>query len=526
MKRIVVVALILLAGCGKGNFSNRAHITRQVLIYPLSNRVTTLDPGKVKDVDMGELLRDVFEGLVAYNEQNELIPQLAESWRVADGGRTYVFTLRSDVKFHNGRPLEASDVKWSIERNLSPQLGSTVAIDYLSAIVGAKEFAEGKAKDVQGIQVPDPRTVKITLDKPRPYFLGDLTYPCAFVMAKEAAGPTEIKTAEQAVGTGPYRLTLARDDQELDLTAYASYYGKPAPATPKIQRPIVEDPSTQLTMYKNGDLDEVGLPRADLAGVSTDPDLKSQVHLQDRPALFYYQLNEHQYPPFKDVRVRQAFAMAIDREKIVNDLLTGYTPAKGILPPGMVGYQKDLVGIPFDPEKAKSLLVAAGYQDGSQMPPLEISFRAGAPDAQIAAVAVTDDLKNNLGIVATPHMYDFPTLLELQHHGKLEMSFASWYADYLDPQNFLSLLLTSGTPQNSEGYSNKRFDNLCARADVDMNPVRRIKLYQQAEDIAVEDVAKLPLYFQRDAVLISPRVQGIRSNLFGELPDNAVRMAQ
>jgi len=525
LKRIAIAALLLLVGCSRGHFSDRARQGRPVYIYALSNRVTTLDPGKVTDVDMGELLRNVFEGLVSYNEQNELVPQLAESWTLKNHGRTYVFTLRSDVKFHNGRPMEAEDFKWSIERNLGPGLHSRVAIDYLSAITGAQDFMDGKAKEVKGIQIPNPRTVEITLDKPRPYFLGDLTYPCAFVMAKEAVGLTEIKTAQQAVGTGPYRLTVAEDQQELDLAANPGYY-LGAPLTPQIHRPIVVDPATRLSMYKNGDLDEVGLPREDIDSVSADPDLKPQLHFQNRPALFYFQLNERQYPPFKDVKVRRAFAMAIDREKIVNDLLNGYIPAKGILPPGMMGYRPDLAGVPFDPQQARELLQKAGYKDGSQMPPLEIAFRTGASDARVATTAVAEDLKNNLGIIASPHSYDFPTLLELQHTGKLEMDFASWYADYLDPQNFLSLLMMTNVPQNAEGYSNRRFDSLCAKADVDQKPAERTKLYQQAEDIVVNEVAKLPLYFQRDAVLISPRAQGVRSNLFGDLPDNKVKMVQ
>jgi len=474
---------------------------------------------------MGGLLRNVFEGLVAYDDRNQLIPQLAESWRTENKGKTYVFTLRSGVKYHNGRPLEAADFKWSIERNLAPALESTVALDYLSSIVGAKEYADGKAKQVVGIQTPDPRTIKITLDKPRPYFLGDLTYPCAFVMAKEAAGPTEIKTVAQAVGTGPYKLTLANDQQELDLAANTSYYNG-VPFTAKIERPIVVDPATQLSMYRIGDLDQISLQRADIASISADPQLKTQIQFQDRPALYYFQLNEHQYPPFRDVRIRQAFAMAINRGKIVTDLLPGYVPAHGILPPGLTGYRENLKGIPFDPQKAKALLQAAGYKDGSQLPPLEISFRADAPDARVAVTAVAQDLKDNLGIIAQPHTYEFPTLLELQHTGKLEMSFCDWYADYLDPQNFLSLLLMTGVPQNAEGYSNRKFDALCAKADVDQNPAERLKLYQQAEDIAVAEVAKLPLYFQRDAVLMSPYVKGMRSNLFGDLPDNQVKMLQ
>jgi ABC-type transport system substrate-binding protein len=200
-------------------------------------------------------------------------------------------------------------------------------------------------------------------------------------------------------------------------------------------------------------------------------------------------------------------------------------PAKGILPPGIMGYRPALAGIAYDPVKARKLISDAGYGDGSKLPPLEICYRQDAADARVATTAVAGALSQTLNFKVQPHAYDFGTLLGLQHMGKLQMSFCSWYADYLDPQNFLSLLLTTGVPQNAEGWSNAQFDDLCSKADVDVNDTEREALYQGAEEIAVNEVAKLPLYFQRDAVLISPRVSGIRSNLFGDLPHLTVRVS-
>lgn len=211
-----VLVLRLSCGCSRGNF-NAHKGADAVLTYPLEAKVTTLDPGKVQDVDMTDVLDNVFEGLVAYDEKNALAPRLAERWDVKDGGRTFVFHLR-DAKFSDGSPVRAADFKRSWERNLSKSLASPVASDYLGAIVGAKDVVDGKAKELAGVKAIDDRTLNVTLDKPRPYFLGNLTYPCAFVLSPKAP-VGEISKVEEAVGTGPFRLSKVQEDAQVDLAA-------------------------------------------------------------------------------------------------------------------------------------------------------------------------------------------------------------------------------------------------------------------------------------------------------------------
>ena len=175
MKRVWIYLTLasLVAGCGKGGFSKGSQAQKSsVFTYALNNNITTLDPGKVQDVDLTDVIRNVYEGLVEYDENNKLVPRLAEKWEVKDGGKTYVFTLRKGVRFHNGRELKADDFKWTFERNLNPGLKSPVAVNYLDAIVGVKEFVAGSAKEVSGIKVIDDHTLSITLDKPRPVLLG------------------------------------------------------------------------------------------------------------------------------------------------------------------------------------------------------------------------------------------------------------------------------------------------------------------------------------------------------------------
>ena len=513
------LVVVLLVGCSKGNFNGGHRGTEAVLTYPLEAKVTTLDPGKVQDVDMGDVLGNVFEGLVAYDEKNALVGRLAERWEVTDGGRIYVFHLR-DATFQDGSPVRAADFKRSWERSLSTTLASPVAADYLGAIVGAQDVADGKTATIAGVRAVDDRTLSVTLDKPRPYFLGNLTYPCAFVVSSKA-GPKEMRTPGEAVGTGPFRLLKVAEDSQVDLSAFEGYWaGRPRLA--RIVRPVVIDAATRLSGYKNGSYDLIGLPRGDVAGVESDPKLKAELRYEPRPAIYYFLMNQREYAPFRDVRVRRAFAMSLDADRLVNDLLTGETPAHGLVAPGVPGYQKDYRGLPHDVKAAQALLAAAGFPGGKGLPTLELAYRSGRPDARLACEAAATTWRKEIGAPVSPRAYEWGAYLQHRNKDRLAMGLMSWYADYLDPQNFLSLLMTSTSKLNHDGYANPKFDRLCAQADVDPEPVRRAELYRRAERIAVEDAARLPLYFERAPLLVSPRVKGLRTNLFGLMPHATV----
>ena len=518
-------ASLILFGCHKGTFNDRPSggASAAVLTYPIESKVTTLDPGKVQDVDMGDVLQNVFEGLVTYDENNVLVGRLAERWDVENGGKTYVFHLR-DAKFQNGRAVTAEDFRWTWERNLGKPLASPVAPNYLDAIVGVKAFVAGAAKSVTGVEVVDAHTLKVTLDAPRPYFLGNLAYPCASVICKDVAGPNEIHTLAETVGTGPFRFSRIAEDSQLDLEAFEGYWGG-KPKVARISRPIVSDASTRLNGYKNGSYDILTLTSADIANVESDPKFKGQLKLEPRPAIAYFSVNQGAYAPFRDERVREAFAMTLDRNHIVNDLLTSKTVANGLVPPGVLGYQPDFKGLPYDPSKARELLSAAGYPGGKGLPPLELTYRSGKPDSRLACEAVATNWRKELTAPVNPKTMEWPALLARRNKGQLQMTFGSWYADYLDPQNFLSLLLTSSSKMNNDSYNDKAFDALCARGDVDQNPTERIDLYRQAERLAVEKAARLPLYFERQPLLVSPRVRGLRKNLFGILPHTTVEVS-
>lgn len=512
------VACFAFAGCSPQRFGSKSPNATSALRYAINNNPTTLDPGLVQDIDTSDLILHVYEGLVSYNEHNALEPQLAENWTIENGGRTYVFHLRKGVKFHDGHPLTARDVKWSWERNLDRGLKSATARNYLAPIVGVAECAAGKTPTISGVVVLNDRTLTVTTDKPRPYFLGLLTYPTAFVLEKGVApahGPiTEVR---QAVGTGPFKLESFIPEQIVTLTAFSDYY-LGAPKIARIERPVIKDAATRLNKFRNGELDFEGLGRQDILAAEKDPALKAQLHYLDRPAVNYLGLNPETYAPFKDVRVRRAFAMAIDKTDIVNTVLGGNNRvANGLLPPGIPGYREHPAALAFDPAAARALLAQAGFR-GPDMPPLTLIIRAQTPDAELVAETVQDQLKSNLGVAIKVQQMEWQTLLDKRNKRQLQMTFLSWYADYLDAQNFLSLLLASTAPLNTWGYANPEFDRLCAAADMSFDEPLRERLYASAEDIMLQDAPWIPLFFVRDGELVSPRVHGMRTSLFGHLP--------
>ncbi len=516
---LVLLAAILIAGCSGGSGSGNSVAHGKVLRYPIPE-LTKLDPAMVQDGDTIDVIQQVFEGLVGWSTDSKVEPRLAESWTVSKDGRVYTFKIRKNVKFSNGRPLTADDFKYSIERAADPKLTSPTTATYLGAVVGVSEKLAGKAQEVKGVRVVDPNTLEITIDKPRPYFLGDLTYPASWAVCKEALKDgAEITAPEQMVGTGPFKAETFIPNEKISLVANKDYWAG-APKLDGIDRPIVKDANTRLNMFKTNQVDLTRVERADAVGIKADAALKDSLKFFDRPALYYVGLNCQTYAPFRDRRVRQAFAMAIDSDAVVKDTLNGdEAVAHCILPPSVLGHRDNADYIKFNVAAAKQLLAQAGFPDGKGMPPLTMNCRDGQSDVKAVAERVVTQLRQNLGVEAQVSTLPWTTYLKVHTENKLDFFHMRWSADYLDPQNFLSTLLTTHGAEQHNNYSNPQFDALCDRGDVMVNDEPgRLKLYAQAEDIVLQDAPFIPVYFERDAELISPRVKGLRESVFGHLP--------
>lgn len=507
-----------LAGCGGGG-ATPPKTNGSVLHVAQTAEPTTLDPAQVQDGPTIELMMHVFDGLIQWNTKNELVPALAEKWETTDGGRTYTFHLRKGVKFHNGRALTAEDFVYSLTRSLSSKVSSPVAMVYLNDIVGAREYNQGKAATVTGLSAPDSETLKIRIDVPKAYFLSKLTYPTAYVVCKEEVERTGGKIDETSmVGTGAFKVAEYRRGDRIILDPNPDYY-EGAPKLARIERRILLDNGSRRDKFEAGELDIADLSMATYRGDKENAELKPLIHQFNRAAVFYLALNQKAYAPFKDKRVRQAFAMAVNRQQIVDSVHEGVPQvAHGIVPAGVPGYDPALRGLPYDPGKARALLAQAGFPEGKGLPALTLSFRASVEDIKNTATAVQEDLQQNLGIKVNLDEVEWGTFLNRRNSGAMPFYFLRWSADYLDPQDFLSMMLHTGSPENSLGYSNPEFDRLCDSADVMQDATKRFATYRKAETIAVDDAPWVPIYFQRDVELWNSRLRGVEDSLMGHLP--------
>jgi ABC-type transport system substrate-binding protein len=512
-----------LAGCGGGSgggsAGGSAEPAGQVLHVAQQAEPTTLDPAQVQDGPTIELMMQIYDGLVQWNVKNELVPALAEKWDISEGGRTYTFHLRDGVKFHNGRALTAEDVVYSITRSLSPKVASPIAEVYLGDIVGAKAFRKGTSSTLEGVSAPDPKTVKIRIDVPKAYFLAKLTYPTAYAVCKEAIEKTGGKVDETSmIGTGPFKLTEYRRGDRLILDANPDYF-EGAPKLARVERRVLLDNGSRRDKFEAGELDIADISMATYHADKDNAELQSQLHQFPRPSVYYMALNQKAFPAFKNPKVRQAFAMAVDRQQIVDSVHEGVPqPAHGIVPAGVPGHDPSFRGFPYDPDRARKLLAEAGYPGGQGFPPLTLSFRASVEDIKNTATAVQDDLQKNLGIRVNLDEVEWGTFLDRRTKGTMPFYFLRWAADYLDPQNFLSTMLRTGSPENTLGYSNPEFDRLCDAADVMQDHKKRMATYHKAEAIAVNDAPWIPIYFQKDVELWNPKLRGVEDSLMGHLP--------
>jgi len=512
----------LLPGCAPHS-GGQARRASNIFRVPILASPTTFDPAMVQDGTTIDMLQNVFEGLVQWSTTNQIVPCLADKWTVSPDGLVYTFHLRPGVKFQDGLPVTAQDVYYSMHRALDPKLGSPVALNYLGDIVGAKEEIGGKSTDLPGVKVVNPQTVAITISKPKAYWIYTLTYPTAYVVSKAEAdaaqGPMSDADVAKGAGTGPFRVVSYQKDFKVTLAANAGYWDG-APRIAGIERPIIKDAGTRHAEYVHGNLDMLQYEtQGDLQADRRDPNLKSQVKFFPRAATFYIGLNQKAFAPFKDVRVRQAFAYATDKEKIKTVALLGINDvAQDLLPEGLPGYDPNFKGLPYDPAKARALLAQAGFPNGKGFPVVPMTYRESYPDLAKTVDLLRGMWQQNLGVTVQPRQTEWGAMLQREDANVLECYHIRWAADYLDPQDYYSLLLRTGSVENHTVYSNARYDALCDQADVAQDRAKRLTLYRQAARIAADEVPIIPLYYQKDIELIRPNVKNLDDSLMGHLP--------
>ncbi len=481
----------------------------------------TLDPAVSGDSTSHQYVTQIFSGLFRLNDEQEPQPDIVKDWRVSADGTTYTFTLREDVTFHDGTPVTAADFKYSWERTCYPSTGSHTAETYLGDIVGVDDVLSGKSTGISGVTVKDDYTLEVTIDAPRASFLYKLTYPTTFVVDK-----TNVESGKdwyyRPNGTGPFQLTEWSEGERLVLEWNSRYYGD----TPGLSTvTFLLWGGIPIVMYENGQIDVTSVPTAYIDRV-TDPSEAFYDELTVFPELSFYYLGfDSSKPPFDDKNIRAAFSMAIDREKITRLIFRDMvTPAEGILPPGMPGYNDELDGYGYNPVQARELIAQSAYGSVEALPPITLTTAGLGGILSRDLEAIVDQWKTNLGVEIEVRQLESTRYMYNLAEEKDNLFDIGWIADYPHPENFLSVLFKTNSQYNYAGYSNPAADALLEEAGLELDTEASLELYRQAEQTLVEDAACIPLWFGENYYLIKPYVKGFYLNPLGIVMLDQIRI--
>ncbi|WP_253704750.1 ABC transporter substrate-binding protein [Thermus scotoductus] len=477
--------------------------------------ISTLDPAIGYDWQNWSIIKSIFDGLLDYEPgTTKLRPHLAEKYSLSADGRTYTFVLRKGIRFHNGRMLTAQDIKYSLERTLNPSTQSPGQSFYLG-IAGAKAFAEGKAKEVSGIQVVNAETVRITLEKPDASFLHKLALNFAYAVPREEVERWGKDFGKHPVGTGAFRLKEWILGQRVVLERNPNYFIPGRPRVKQIVFVIGLDPNVAYLRFQRGEIDLLGdgIPPARFNEVMSNPKLRALVAIGDQLNTVFVALNT-QVKPLNDLRVRQALNMAIDKEKIVRIINNRAIPAVQILPPLMPGYAKDYMGYPYDPAKAKKLLAEAGYPDGFST----VLFANNTDPNPRIAQSIQQDLAN-IGVRVELKTLAQSTVIQAAGTpGQAPMVWSggmAWIADYPDPNNFYWPILSCAAAVpggwNWAWYCNKKLELRAQELDAMVRPEQQAQRVAGYRDLFLEimkDAPWIPIFHEKRYTIRSARLGG------------------
>jgi oligopeptide transport system substrate-binding protein len=482
---------------------------------PLGQDPETLDPARISDVYGRSVSQQIFDGLVQFDQTLAIKPALAEFWRASRDGLTWTFDLRKGVKFHHGREVTADDVVYSFTRILAPRTRSGAAELFLN-VKGAREYREGRAKTVSGFVGLDRHTVQVTLSEAQVPFVAVLAVGHAKIVPRDLVEAQGEAFGLQPVGAGPFRFFRWERGREIVLIANPDHFDGVPRLSQLVYRIFPGDQRDAMhDEFLRGELEDAPVPaRADRRVLAASG---SRIYVR-RPmsSVRFYAFNTRT-KPLNDRRVRQAIVHAIDREAIVQDVYAGqYVFARGILPPGTLGFNPRLAGYPYDPQKARELLAQAGYPGGRGLSPLAIWSSVKRDDI----VREHEQIKKWLrvvGIEAEVHyLPNWPTFSRMLDEGKLPIHLHAWYADVPDPDNFLTKLFHSRSSRNFFGYANAVVDDLLASARTADDPQRRVELYRRAEQLILADAPIVPVFHHTYERLFQPYVRSVEVNGLGD----------
>ena len=508
----------------------------------------TLYPYKITDAISAFVAGQIYEGLVKFNTRDlSIMPCIAEKWEMDSSGTVYTFHLRKGVKFQDnecfpdgkGRELKASDVKYSFELLCTDNADNmNFSATFKDRVLGANKFFEesknGKGGDLEGVKVIDDYTLQVKLYAPTTSFIYILANPAASIVAKEAV---EKYGTEMKVGTGPFVFdNKAASKERIVLKRNPSYYatdslGNQLPYLDSVLITFKHTKKEELEDFQKGDVDMViGLPSESIKEL-----VESQIaNFESQPPKFvlertaemvsqYYEFNLTR-APFDNVKVRKAFSYAVDRNRIIDEVLKGeaYGPGiNGICPPSFKGYDVSKIkGYDYNPEMAKKLLAEAGYPNGKGFPTVKLELNSGGARNSNVAFEVQKQLMDVLGVNIDLEVVPLSQKLDDAALGKAEIFRSAWVADYPSPENFLWTLYGASVPDspdkpsypNTPRYRNPEYDKLFDMGKSARTKEEAYKYFMQAEQKMIDDAPIMVLWYDENYRLVQSHVRNLFLN--------------
>lgn len=524
------LATSLFIGCGDSSSNSGSSSSNQQLVFNLGEDPETMDPTLNNSSGAGTMILNAFEGLMVLDENDQPVEGTAESMEVSEDGLVYTFKIREDAKWSDGEAVTADNFKYSWLRALNKETAAEYAYQ-LFYIKNAEKFYNGEATAEEvGINVIDEKTLEVTLETPTAYFPQLLAFTTYVPLREDivSANPEGWATnPETYVSNGPFKLVQWDMKDQLVFEKNGNYWDKDSVKLESLTFKLVTDDTTAYSELKAGNFDMVNsVPTNEI-----EPGIEEGlVHVNPKLGNYYFAINVGKQDTLsEDVKevlnnklVRQALNLAIDRQEIIDNVgKAEQIPAYSFVPQGITDengndFASKEYYDPSDMEgniaKAKELLKEAGYENGNGIPTIELMYNSEGAHKDICQIIQQN--WEEIGVNVELTNQEWAVFLNTRQQGGYEIARQGWIGDYSDPMTFLDLFVTGGG-NNDSGYSNPEYDALIAAAKVETDPDKRKEQLREAEDILMDDMPILPIYYYTTVMGWNENVKGIQVSVLG-----------
>jgi len=508
---------------------------REQLFRVASTNPPVLDPGLITDAISIDVVNNIFEGLVAFDDKGTISGVHAERWEISPDQTTYTFTLRQGPTWTDGQPVTAKDYEFAWKRNIDPKTASDYATTLYPVKNAVKINTGGMEPSELGVKATDDRTLVVTLEEPAAYFLRLASTWTLFPLREDVIAKHGEKwvDADKIVTNGPFLLKEWKQDAQLTLERNDNYWGPKPTLQRAVYRIFPEGGSEQaLAAYEAGEIDSLGttsfqIPAAQIGRIQNDPKLKTELKEYAESGTMFITVN-NRLPHLKDPRVRMALGAAIDRNLVLTQVLRrSGTPAYSLQPEGIVGRKPD-IWQKEDVARAKQLLADAGFPEGRGFPDLTFTYNT-SEDWRLLGEHLQQRWKDTLGINVKLDNMEFATFLKWRRGDEwksLGHTFrGGWFSDYEDPNNWYNVLWDSREDPGmfNTGWADPEYDGLVKQAQSELDRAKREQLYGQAEEVLARGYPAIPVFHYGGRTLVKPYVTGFApTRVLGLVPLRAI----